>query len=237
MMGDHLHPDLERVLRSAAALQRVVPDAVLVGASAVAYHAGHRVSFDDDHVIADLVERCDPVLEAVEATEGWATSVRASAPPFTLLGRLGGVEAGLRRLRRAVPLETVRIVLPGGDEITAPTIDEALRVKAYLLVTRNQVRDYLDVAALADRMGLSHAVEVLAGIDDFYPDRGDDEESVATALAERLAAPAPRDRRVIDQLATYKGLAARWHRWEDVTAVCTRLAEGLLGDPPLPQED
>jgi len=216
------------VLRSAAALQRAVPDAVLVGGSAAAYHAGHRVSFDHDHVLADLVERYDSVLEAVEATEGWATSVRASRPPFTLMGSLGGVEAGLRQLRRSVPLETVRIALPGGDEVTAPTIEEALRVKAYLVVARNQVRDYIDVAALADRLGLPDAVAVLRDIDRYYRDRSEDEESVATALAERLAAPAPRDRRVITELASYKGLAPRWHSWADVVAVCTALADGLL---------
>lgn len=45
----------------------------------------------------DLSERYADVLEAVEATEGWITSVRASSPPMTLLGQLGGIEAGLRQ--------------------------------------------------------------------------------------------------------------------------------------------
>ena len=65
---------LARVLASAARLQEVVPDAVLVGGSAAAYYAAHRESFDHDHVLEDLVERYDEVLEAVEATDGWATS-------------------------------------------------------------------------------------------------------------------------------------------------------------------
>jgi len=34
-----------------------VPDAVLVGGSAAAHHADHRVSFDDDHVVTDLRQR------------------------------------------------------------------------------------------------------------------------------------------------------------------------------------
>ncbi|MYA18634.1 MAG: hypothetical protein F4Z28_18660, partial [Gammaproteobacteria bacterium] len=79
-------PTLRRVLASAARLQSVVPDAVLVGGSAAALHAGHRVSLDHDHVLADLVDRYEAVLEAVESTEGWATSVRASKPPFTIMG-------------------------------------------------------------------------------------------------------------------------------------------------------
>ena len=71
-------PVLARVLESAALLQRVVPDAVLVGGAAAAMHARHRESFDHDHVLADLADRYAEVLDAVEATDGWATSVRAS---------------------------------------------------------------------------------------------------------------------------------------------------------------
>lgn len=48
---------LQRVLASAAKLQEVVPEAVLVGGSAAALHAGHRDSFVHDHVLADLVDR------------------------------------------------------------------------------------------------------------------------------------------------------------------------------------
>ena len=61
---------------------------------------GHRESFDHGHVVEDLSSRYEQTLDAVEATEGWVTSVRASRPPFTLMGSLGGVEAGLRQLRR-----------------------------------------------------------------------------------------------------------------------------------------
>jgi hypothetical protein len=214
---DDLHPDLRRVLESAARLQRVVPDAVLVGGSAAAYHARHRVSFDHDHVLRDLTERYQAVLEAVEATDGWATSVRASRPPFTIMGRLGGVEAGLRQLRRAAPLETVRIEIPGVGVVVAPTPAETLRVKAYL-----------DVVALADRLGPDEAARVLADLDRYYADRSDDEEPVATALIERLAAPSPRDARVIQELAAYKGLDPRWHSWPAVVAACRDLADRIL---------
>ncbi|MDE0196423.1 MAG: hypothetical protein OXP08_12830, partial [bacterium] len=106
-----MSPTLRRVLESAARLQSVVPDAVLVGGSAAALHAGHRDSLDHDHVLADLIDRYEAVLEAVEATEGWATSVRASKPPFTIMGRLDGIEAGLRQMRRVRPLETVEVAV------------------------------------------------------------------------------------------------------------------------------
>ena len=52
------------------------------------------------------------MLEAVEATDGWATNVRAGKPPMTMMGELGGVEAGLTQLRRATPLETQKVELP-----------------------------------------------------------------------------------------------------------------------------
>lgn len=100
---------LDQVLRSAARLQELIPDAVLVGGTAAALHAGHRESYDHDHVLADLDQRYEQVLEAVEASEGWATSVRASRPPMTILGSLDGIPDGLRYLRRVRPLETIRV--------------------------------------------------------------------------------------------------------------------------------
>ena len=220
---------MQRVLASAARLQLVVPDAVLVGGSAAALYAGHRDSFDHDHVLTDLVDRYELVLEAVEATEGWATSVRASKPPFTIMGSLGGVEAGLRQLRRTRPLETAEIDLGEGTSVVAPTEPEALRVKAYLVVQRNVVRDYLDVVALADHLGAEAALAALATIDEYYTDRSGEPGSVLTALVAALADPHPRDTAVIDELPRYKGLAERWHRWSDVVEACRELALRLSG--------
>ncbi len=220
---------MQRVLASAARLQEVVPDAVLVGGSAAALYAGHRDSFDHDHVLTDLVGRYELILDAVEATEGWATSVRASKPPFTIMGSLGGVEAGLRQLRRTRPLETAEIDVGDGATVVAPTESEALRVKAYLVVQRNVVRDYLDVVALAEHLGEKAALAALAPIDDYYTDRSGEPASVLTALVAALADPHPRDTAVIEELPRYKGLAERWHRWSDVVAGCQELALRLSG--------
>ena len=224
-----LSATLRQVLASAARLQEVVPDAVLVGGSAAALHAGHRDSFDHGHVLADLVERYQEVLEAVEATEGWATSVRASKPPFTIMGSLGGVEAGLRQMRRQRPLETCEIDLGDGAVVVAPTAAEALRVKAYLVVQRNVVRDYLDVVALVDHLGEDAAVEVLSNIDAYYVDRSGEAGSVLTSLVAALADPRPRDTDVTRELPRYKGLDTRWHEWEDIVAACRGLALRLAG--------
>ena len=215
---------LQRVLESAARLQQLVPDAILVGGSAAALHAGHRESFDHDHVLVDLDQRYAQVLDAVEASDGWATSVRASRPPMTIMGSLDGIQAGLRNLRRTRPLETVSIEVAPGANVTAPTAEEALRVKAYLVVQRNAVRDYLDVVALADHIGVDHAGEILRHIDDYYDDRSQQAGSVRTSLALALAHPKPVDVDVIAELPRYRGLDPRWHDWSSVVAACRDLA-------------
>ncbi|OLT16848.1 hypothetical protein BJF80_06000 [Serinicoccus sp. CUA-874] len=222
--------DLDAVLASAARLQQMVPEAVLVGGTAAALHAGHRLSLNHDHVLSDLSERYAQVVEAVEASEGWVTSVRASTPPLTLLDSLDGIEAGLRQLRRTRPLEVEEVPVGGsaGTAVRVPPLPEMLRIKAYLVVQRNAVRDYLDTVALADRLGLDEATSVLVGIDDYYADRSGEADSVLTALVERLAAPRPRDARVIEQLGSYKGLDPRWHDWLAVESVCQELSDGLL---------
>ena len=232
MGADRRSETLQRVLESAARLQAVVPDAVLVGGSAAALYAGHRDSLDHDHVLADLAQRYGEVLEAVEATEGWATSTRASRPPWTLLGSLDGVPAGLRQLRRTRPLETISVEVAPGTIVVAPTRDEALRVKAFLIVQRCAVRDFLDVVALSDAMGVATAADVLMAIDTWYVDRSQHPDSVRTELVLRLADPQPVDRDVLQELPRYRNLAPRWHRWTDVVAACQDLSVHMLGEEP-----
>lgn len=220
---------LRAVLASAARLQELVPDAVLVGGSAAALYAHHRDSFDHDHIVADLAQRYEQVLDAVEASDGWATSVRASRPPMTILGSLDGVEAGLRQMRRTRPLETTEFELDADTRLVVPTPAEILRVKTYLIVQRNYVRDYLDVVALSDVMGIDDAVHVLRKLDDYYDDRSGEQGSVLTALAAALADPMPRDTDVIPELPCYKALEPRWHEWSAIVESCQDLALRLAG--------
>jgi hypothetical protein len=220
-------PELVRVLESAARLQEVVPDAVLVGGSAAALWASHRTSFDHDHVLADLGARFVTVLEAIEATDGWVTN--RVTPGKIILGELGDIESGVRQLIRRRPLEVTEVTLPSGHTLRVPTPDETLRIKGYLIVRRNQVRDYLDVAALSDRYGIPHAADVLGQIDAYYSDqRGPESEGVATQLARQLADPKPRDARTIQQLRQYKGLDNRWTDWKNVTGVCRSVAVEMV---------
>lgn len=211
------------MLESAAKLQEVVPDAVLVGDAAAALWANHRASFDHDHVLEDLTERFDAVLDAIEETDGWVTN--RATPGKIILGDLGGIESGVRQLIRKAPLEVVEIELPSGHRLRVPTRDETLRIKGYLVVRRNQTRDYLDVAALADCCGIPHAAAVLGDIDRYYADQRDPGAvGVATQLVQQLADPRPKDSRTIAELDHYKDLDPRWADWQHVTGVCRSLA-------------
>ena len=186
-------PALLAVLESAARLQELVPDAVLVGGSAAAFYAGHRHSDDHHHVVEDLRDRFESVLDAVQSDAEWVTNrVR---PGKVILGELGDFETGIRPLVRLAPLETAEVVLPCGRALRVPTADETLRVKGYLVVRRTEVRDYLDVVALADRYGADHAAAVLAGLDSYYADPPGSSEGVAAQLIRLLAEHAPRSRR------------------------------------------
>lgn len=219
-------PDLVAVLESASRLQQMVPDAVLVGGSAAALYAGHRDSYDHDHVLADLRERFDVVLEALESEGEWVTN--RVVPGKVILGQLGDIEAGVRQMIRTRPLEIARITLPSGRVLTIPTAEETLRIKGFLIVRRNQTRDYLDVAALADRYGLHEAAGVLARIDDYYVDQHGEGRGVAAQLARQLADPRPKDASVRRQLDAYRNLAPRWTDWAEVRSVSQELAAEML---------
>jgi hypothetical protein len=215
----------DAVLAAAARLQQLVPDAVLVGGSAAAVHARHRVSFDDDHVLSDLRGRFDDVLAHLERQDGWVTA-RVNRPVL-ILGSLDGIETGVRQLIRVRPLEVEEIEVPGGP-VRVPTLEEMLRIKAWLVLRRNATRDYLDVVALSDRLGSERAANVMLRLDEYYEDQqGAGGRRVATQLGRQLAEPAPYDLSEVD-LRTYRRLDERWRAWDTVVSACGSLAAGML---------
>jgi len=228
-----LEPNLEEVLESASRLQELVPDAVLVGGSAAAYYARHRLSYDHDHVIGDLEDRYDMVLDALESEGEWVTN-RLNYGKI-ILGELGGIEAGVRQLIRRRPLEFQTVKIPSGAQLRVPTMEETLRIKAFLAVRRNQVRDYLDIAALADTMGYENAALVLSRIDEFYADQHGDGDGVSTQVARQLASPKPKDAKVTTNLRLYKGLVPRWQKWPAVVQACRKVAALMLEEPTGPR--
>ena len=210
-------------MAAAAKLQRIVPDAVLVGGTAAAIHAGHRVSFDD-HVVRDLKARFDSVLTDLEETNAWVTA--RVMRPVQVLGSLDGVETGVRNLIRLRPLE-VEVYATSHGSIQVPTLAEMARIKAWLVLRRNATRDYLDLVALADRLSPG-AADVLVGLDGWYADQiGPGGERIATQLAKQLAEPQPYDLSQVD-LARYRRLDVRWQDWLAVADACRNLAVAML---------
>jgi hypothetical protein len=82
-------------------------------------HAGHRISFDHDHVVKDLAKNYDAAIRALESIAGWHTHRRVKGK--MVLGNVNKIAAGLacrsgamRVSRRSVggvaPLVDVSIV-------------------------------------------------------------------------------------------------------------------------------
>ena len=92
------------MLAAAAHLQQLLSDAVLVGGTAAAVYAAHRLSVDANHVLTDLKSRFDQVLGELESVAGWETA-RVNRPVL-ILGSLDGIETGTRQLIRREPLLT-----------------------------------------------------------------------------------------------------------------------------------
>ncbi len=226
-------PEIQAVLQAAARLQELVPDAVLVGGTAAAYYARHRISLDDDHVVADLRDRYEETLAALEDTDGWVTA--RVQRPVLILGRLDGVETGIRNLIRRRPLEVEEVTV-GERTLRVPTLEEIARIKAWLCLMRNATRDYLDFAALAERLGEDDAAGVVFTMDDYYADQlGPGSRRVATQVSKQLAEPHPDDLGEVD-LVSYRKLDRRWQDWNVIVDACRRVAvrvlDRLVEEPP-----
>src|SRR5208282_3959744 len=107
---------------------------------------------------------------SLEHAAGWKLArVRR---PVLILGSLDGVETGIRQLQRQAPLET-QIVETAAGPLRIPTLREMLRIKAWLVATRNATRDYVDAAALAERLreleGSESVTRSLLQLDRLYP--------------------------------------------------------------------
>lgn len=199
-------PEWERLLAAERHLQHLVTGTTLVGGTAAALHAGHRVSQDGDHVLEDLRSRFDEVLAQLEAASGWQTE--RVTRPVVILGRLDGIPTGIRQLRRTLPLETEIV-----SGLRVPTLSEMVRIKAWLLATRNTVRDYLDTVVLMERLGESGVRIALSSFDDIY--RQSPGSSPLMEVGERLGAAVPSDVAQID-LRSYRDLRSPWNDWDHV---------------------
>ena len=221
-------PEWDRILTAAAHLQELLPDAVLVGATATAIHAHHRVSTDAGHVLTNLTSRFDDVLAQLESVAGWKTArIRR---PVQILGSLDGIETGVQQLIREDPLETEQVAVRN-HAITVPTKAEMLRIKAVLILKRNATRDYIDFVALHDLLGKNGTLAALESFDRLYPQPNG--ESPTQQLIIQLSSPMPFDLSQTD-LSEFKELSRRWQDWSVIRKACIDCALQLAPTLKLP---
>ncbi|MCP9496749.1 MAG: hypothetical protein MSG64_20120 [Pyrinomonadaceae bacterium MAG19_C2-C3] len=212
----------EETLFAGVAAQKLIEGSIAVGGTAAAMYAGHRLSFDTDHLLMNLRETFDEVLDKLSDAPEWKTA--RLKRPVLILGSIGDIEVGFRQSRRTVPIETVAVSTPYGD-LVVPTLDELIGMKAYLGYDRNTVRDFLDFAALTECTTEEEVLGSLLKLDERYGDL--QSHSARLEVARALSHPKPVDFSEID-LSHYKALAAEWHEWKRTEETCKRYAL-LLG--------
>lgn len=215
-----------KILKAGVRAQQLVPGAVCVGGTAAALYAGHRLSYDTDHLLPTLRDKFAEVRESLESNPEWKTA-RVN-PPVLILGSISDVEVGFRQLRRTLPVESQVFATEVGP-LVVPTLDEMLCMKAFLAYDRRATRDFLDFAALSERMSEREVLDSLSKLGRRYQEI--QSSSVALEVAKALSASAPFD---LDEseLPSYKSLSRRWHDWNETETICRRygvlLGESLL---------
>jgi uncharacterized membrane protein YdfJ with MMPL/SSD domain len=126
-------------------------------------------------------------------------------------------------VERRKPMETTNVLLPTGDRLQIPTGAETLRLKSYLVMSRNTTRDFSEFADLIDSMETQTAAEVLTRIDRYYAGQRSRKQWVATQLIRRLSDPQPSDHD--DESASDPAAVADWER---VRARCLEVAVAML---------
>ena len=119
------------------------------------------------------------------------------------------------------------VIEKAGKHITVPTLPEMLRTKAWMVISRNTTRDYIDCAALAKHIGIADAARLLKDFDSYYLDliRGD-QASPVIQLIRQLAEPAPCDLDEVDT-SQYKGIQSPFDSWNTNTEICRELSVTL----------
>ena len=216
----------QKLLEAAANFQELLTGSVMIGGSAAAVHLKHRFSFDADHILSDLKENYEEVLDFLEGRDDWETA--RIHPPKLILGNFQGVETGVRQLRRNRPLETQQIHITG-KSLTTPTVPEMIRTKGWMIVSRNATRDYIDFAALAKHIGFEDTVDILIDFYEFYSDliRGS-QASPIVQLIRQLAEPKPGDLEQID-ISQYKGIQPPFDSWDYIVKICEQISVELGG--------
>jgi len=244
--------DLRIVLKSAARLKHLIPDAITV-ADPLAFTGCGRNGALREHVKGgdDASTHQLVVAGTAAGTNGHTTTKkltgglphrngagraapRAVRPvhPVTLWrGRLSvaldaletEAETDHPTFERRSPVEITHVQLPTGDRLQIPTGAETLRLMGYLIMSRNSSRDYAEFAELVDTMEAETAALVLAGMDRYYSGQSPRRQWIATQLVRRLADPHPSD---LDD-DSWPGPDGKAD-WEEVRQRCLSVAVAML---------
>ena len=200
--------DLRMVVKNAARLREMAPDAVCVADPLAFSGCGIR--------------------RPAKSSRGPRSATLRPVHPVTIWrGRLAvaldalGTETDVER---SSPVETTNVQLPTGDRLLIPTGAETLRLQSYLVLCRNSRADYAELADLADAMNIDNAATVLASIDEYYSSGNPHRMWIATQLVRRLADPVPADTAADDRWYTPDAAA----QWDDVRTRCLSLAVATL---------
>ena len=206
--------DLRMVIKDAARLKQIAPDAVCVADPLALRGCGvfaGTIRGGDDAVAAQprrLVSTFSAARDRgigasvgelrAAARTALTTSAAPKGPhPVTVWrGRLAvaldALETDAAVARRS-PVETTFVQLPTGDRLQVPTAAETLRLKSYLVLCRNTRADFAELADLTEAIGTEDAAGILAGIDRYYSSGRTERQWIATQLVRRLADPVPSD--------------------------------------------
>lgn len=217
--------DLRIVVRNAARLKELVPQAVSVvdplafSGCATSVRTAEPVPAGRRTAIRTLAQRGlrSAALRPAHPVTMWRQRL---AVALDAIETEAAPESGVRRRG---PVETTNVQLPTGDRLQIPTAAETLRMKAFLALCRNGRADFAELADLADAMGVDNAALALGGIDGYYSAGRSERLWLATQLVRRLADPIPSD-----------GDDGRWSgreaaaEWDDVRRRCLSLAVAIL---------
>lgn len=179
---------LVAVVNAGIEVNRAVPGSIAVGGSICSLFTRHRESVDIDFVLSDLSQHFKEVRETLFDLPGWKEArIRV---PVLILGSLNGIDVEFRQLRRSMPLETQTIETPNG-KLVVPTIEELLRIKAFLAYERNSTRDFVDFAELSLLFDIGTIVEILRDLDERF--RWEKQPSIIVEVTKKLMLPMPYD--------------------------------------------
>jgi len=234
--------DLRVVIKSAARLKRLVPDAISVTDPLAFTGCGGRDNGGEESTtrrtslagttVAANGSTAKKFVGGLPYRNGTGRATTRPVHPVTVWrGRLSVALDALEAQADAVdptferrsPVETTNVQLPTGDRLQIPTGAETLRLKGYLIMCRNSSRDYAEFAELVDTMEPETAAVVLAGMDRYYCCQQPRRHWVASQLVRRLADPHPSD--IDDEHLSDPGARAEW---EEVRQRCLSVAVAML---------